>query len=178
MLNISTVHIIKNYPELQLFQLDDSDRVIYKCSDLYHTIKDKKNDTITTFKTKDGFQSGNILHDYSDNDIMLSIVDSMEQKLNAQYNIECNHVCLHMLDYASMSEVLWHNHKGTEDMSYILYLNDTLDGHTLFQFTNKECINIVPKKGLLAVFPSHLQHCGERSVQAKRILVGALRYKV
>ena len=55
-----------------------------------------------------------------------------------------------------------------------LYINNSKK----FQFTNKECINIVPKKGLLAVFPSHLQHCGERSVQAKRILVGALRYKV
>jgi hypothetical protein len=111
-----------------------------------------------------GFQSENILKHskYS------HFKDTIEKILKKKYNV----FHIHLIDYEKNGYQLEHDHKQTEDCSFILYLNDCDTGHTVFE----KSLRIKPEKNKLIVFKSDLKHYGETCLSNKKIAVGAMSY--
>ena len=112
--------------------------------------------------TKNGFQTDNILKYETPREIAQLIMKEIGKDLNLFH--------MHLIEYYNQGEQLPHNHKNTEDYSFVLYLNDS-DGNTVFDNIGE----ISPKKGKLIFFKSNLMHSGKPSFQGKKIAVGALK---
>ena len=56
-----------------------------------------------------------------------------------------NYHYMHMVDYTNGGIMSKHSHKHNEDYSFILYLNDCLDGATVLHLN--EQYRVIPKKG-------------------------------
>ena len=112
--------------------------------------------------TVNGFQTANIL----DFDAMRYLIDEILEDIIILKGGKCTHV--HLIEYLFGGYQLEHDHKETEDYSFILYLNDS-DGDTVF--ANGE--RVTPKKGELIYFQSDMLHSGEKSNLGKKIAVGA-----
>tara|TARA_R100001510_G_C7646824_1_gene204137 strand:+ start:1496 stop:1939 length:444 start_codon:yes stop_codon:yes gene_type:complete len=111
--------------------------------------------------TEKGFQSPNILTIF---DINL-IKEMLDNQCLYQ---DIFHI--HYIEYSNGGFQKPHNHFKSEEYSFILYLNDAV-GDTIFSHTT-----ITPKKGLLIIFDSSLEHSGKESIN-KKILVGAIKNK-
>ena len=70
--------------------------------------------------------------------------------------------------------IFFQKNKNTEDYSFVLYLQDSENGHTCFEIDNK-IVKVKPEKGKLVFFPSDIWHWGEKSSGKKKIAVGALK---
>tara|TARA_R110000796_G_scaffold65155_2_gene150599 strand:- start:20 stop:484 length:465 start_codon:yes stop_codon:yes gene_type:complete len=115
--------------------------------------------------TVKGFQSDNLLHLFS---------KKMLQEILPVSNLVEKIFHIHFIEYEKGGKQKEHNHKNTEEYSFILYLNNS-DGCTVF----KEPINkkISPKKGLLVIFSSDINHYALESFKNKKVLVGAIQQK-
>ena len=112
--------------------------------------------------TKNGFQTPNIL--------LYERPKKLSELLMREIGKNLNLFHMHMIDYDKNGEQLPHDHKKSEDYSFILYLNDS-DGNTVFENIGE----IKPKKGKLVFFESHLLHYARPSVRNKKVAVGALK---
>ncbi len=65
-----------------------------------------------------------------------------------------------------------HSHKHNEDFSFILYLNDCDDGHTVLHLESQ--YRIKPQKGTVLLFSSSIPHSSEYS-KSKQVFVGGLK---
>ena len=124
------------------------------------------NNRIETNKhsTHNGFQTHNILDLFSE-DLLKEIVP-----VNNLYK-DIFHI--HYISYFGGGFQRAHNHRRTEEFSFILYLNDS-DGSTIFNSISKEA---VPSKGKLILFSSSLMHYSKPSYKDKKIIVGAIGKK-
>jgi len=109
--------------------------------------------------TEKGFQSSNILNIF-DNNLIKEMLDNQCLYQDIFY--------VHYIEYFNGGFQTIHNHFNSEEYSFILYLNDAV-GDTVFSHTT-----ITPKKGLLVIFDSRLDHSGKESIN-KKILVGAIK---
>jgi len=140
-----------------------NDKITKKFIKALNELKKEKNvakDTCTIL----GFQSENILK-YSK---YLHFKNTMEKILKKKYNV----FHIHLIDYEKNGYQLEHDHKKTEDYSFILYLNNCNTGHTVFESSLK----IKPEKNKLIVFKSDLKHYGETCLSNKKVAVGAMSY--
>tara|TARA_R100001510_G_C7526378_1_gene119710 strand:- start:149 stop:616 length:468 start_codon:yes stop_codon:yes gene_type:complete len=112
--------------------------------------------------TKNGFQTPNILLYERPKKLSELLMKEIRKNLNLFH--------MHLIEYDKNGEQLPHDHKKTEDYSFILYLNDS-DGNTVFENIGE----IEPKKGKLVFFESHLLHYARPSVRNKKVAVGALK---
>jgi hypothetical protein len=112
--------------------------------------------------TKNGFQTDNILKYQAPKELSQLIMKEIGKDLDLFH--------MHLIEYYNQGEQLPHDHKDTEDYSFVLYLNDS-DGNTVFDNIGE----ISPKKGKLIFFKSDLTHFGKPSFQGKKIAVGALK---
>ena len=112
--------------------------------------------------TKNGFQTDNILKYQTPKELSQLIMKEIGKDLDLFH--------MHLIEYYNQGEQLPHDHKDTEDYSFVLYLNDS-DGNTVFDNIGE----ISPKKGKLVFFKSDLTHSGKPSFQGKKIAVGALK---
>ena len=87
-------------------------------------------------------------------------------------NLDLFHI--HLIHFYDLGYERAHDHKKTEDYSFVLYLQDSEDGHTCFEIDNK-VVKVKPEKGKLVFFPSDIWHWGEQSSGKKKIAVGALK---
>ena len=133
------------------------------------------NDFLTTldlFKEKDlkventytvnGFQSVNILALESTKELSSRLLKYIDKKLQLFH--------IHLIDYDEDGQQDSHDHKETEDYSFILYLNDS-DGNTVFE----DVCEVSPKKGKLVLFKSDVRHYGKPTNTNKKVAVGALK---
>jgi hypothetical protein len=81
---------------------------------------------------------------------------------------------MHMVDYTNGGIMSVHSHKHNEDYSFILYLNDCSDGHTVLHLKNQ--YRVTPKKGTVLLFSSLIPHSSEYS-KSKQVFVGGLKIK-
>ena len=81
---------------------------------------------------------------------------------------------IHLLHFYNNGFEKPHDHKKTEDFSFIAYLQNSDDGYTCLKINNN-IIKIKPEKGKLIFFPSNIWHWGEPSSGNKKIAVGALK---
>jgi len=81
---------------------------------------------------------------------------------------------MHMVDYTNGGIMSVHSHKHNEDYSFILYLNDCSDGHTVLHLKNQ--YRVTPKKGTVLLFSSLIPHSSEYS-KSKQVFVGGLKTK-
>lgn len=81
---------------------------------------------------------------------------------------------MHMIDYQNGGDMLIHKHDHNEDYSFILYLNDCDDGHTILYLDRP--IRIRPERGKILIFSSDVYHSATFS-KNKKILVGGLKIK-
>lgn len=81
---------------------------------------------------------------------------------------------MHMVDYTNGGIMSVHSHKHNEDYSFILYLNDCFDGHTVLHLKNQ--YRVTPKKGTVLLFSSLIPHSSEYS-KSKQVFVGGLKTK-
>jgi len=87
-------------------------------------------------------------------------------------DLEIDHI--HYIKYDTQGKQKEHNHEFWEDYSFILYLNNCNDGHTLFYDIPKPHVT-TPKKGEIVLFKSYLYHEGLESNSSKEIIVGSIR---
>ena len=133
------------------------------------------NDFLTTldlFKEKDlkventytvnGFQSVNILALDSTKELSSRLLKYIDKKLHLFH--------IHLIDYDKDGQQDTHDHKETEDYSFILYLNDS-NGNTVFE----NVCEVSPKKGKLVLFKSDIKHYGKPTNTNKKVAVGALK---
>lgn len=81
---------------------------------------------------------------------------------------------IHLLHFFDKGYEKPHDHKKTEDYSFVAYLEDSEDGNTCFQMKD-EVVKIKPEKGKIVFFPSDIWHWGEPSSGNKKLAVGALK---
>ncbi len=95
-------------------------------------------------------------------------------KDDAELSAECKlqYYYLHLVDYSNGGVMTPHKHDHNEDFSFILYLNDCDDGHTVLNLSNP--CKIKPDKGKVLLFSSDIVHQSEYS-KTKQVLVGGLR---
>lgn len=79
---------------------------------------------------------------------------------------------MHMVDYTNGGIMSKHSHKHNEDFSFILYLNDCDDGHTVLHLESQ--YRIKPQKGTVLLFSSSIPHSSEYS-KSKQVFVGGLK---
>ena len=128
--------------------------------------------TLDLFKEKDlkventytvnGFQSVNILALASTKELSSRLLKYIDKKLQLFH--------IHLIDYDEDGQQDTHDHKETEDYSFILYLNDS-DGNTVFE----DVCEVSPKKGKLVLFKSDVRHYGKPTNTNKKVAVGALK---
>tara|TARA_A100001391_G_scaffold106581_1_gene71488 strand:+ start:204 stop:647 length:444 start_codon:yes stop_codon:yes gene_type:complete len=134
------------------------DKIVETVNKYKFNFEDVSHDT----NTEKGFQSPNILNIF-DNNLIKEMLD------NQCLYQDIFHV--HYIEYFDGGFQAIHNHFKSEEYSFILYLNDAV-GDTVFSHTA-----ITPKKGLLVIFDSRLDHSGKESIN-KKILVGAIKKKL
>ena len=85
------------------------------------------------------------------------------------FKLELFHI--HLINYYNGGYQKAHDHKKTEDFSFILYLSDSNDGHTFFD----KNIKIKPERGKIIFFESDILHWAEANSGDKKLAVGALK---
>jgi len=136
--------------------------------------KDISKDTATIR----GYQTSNIIHL-----IDSQIIASLKSKyffpainyMKGNYvikDLEIDHI--HYIKYDAQGKQEGHTHEFWEDYSFILYLNNCNDGHTLLYDYPKPHVT-TPKKGEMVLFKSYLYHEGLETNSSKQIIVGSIR---
>jgi hypothetical protein len=147
-------------PKLEEFQI--SDKLVNMFVEKLQIFKNANLSCKDQTFTENGFQTDNILnYEHS-----RELADKLLREINK--NLDLFHI--HLIEYFTNGHQSGHNHKTTEDYSFILYLNDS-DGNTVF----KELSEIKPQKGKLIFFESDLWHYGRPSTMNKKVAVGALK---
>jgi hypothetical protein len=147
-------------PKLEEFQI--SDKLVNMFVEKLQIFKNANLSCKDQTFTENGFQTDNILnYEHS-----RELADKLLREINK--NLDLFHI--HLIEYFTNGHQSGHNHKTTEDYSFILYLNDS-DGNTVF----KELSEIKPQKGKLIFFKSDLWHYGRPSTMNKKVAVGALK---
>ena len=96
-------------------------------------------------------------------------------QMKGGYNIrdlEIDHI--HHIKYKPQGIQRVHTHEFFEDYSFILYLNNCNDGHTIIYDFPKPHI-LTPKRGEITIFKSYLFHEGLETNSSKEIIVGSIR---
>jgi hypothetical protein len=147
-------------PKLEEFQI--SDKLVNMFVEKLQIFKNANLSCKDQTFTENGFQTDNILnYEHS-----RELADKLLIEINK--NLDLFHI--HLIEYFTNGHQSGHNHKTTEDYSFILYLNDS-DGNTVF----KELSEIKPQKGKLIFFKSDFWHYGRPSTMNKKVAVGALK---
>ena len=148
---------------LKLFDISDTTvNSFLKLLDIFKQANYKNDGTCTKY----GFQTKNILRF----EPALNVTQALLKEIGKDtQGMVCEHV--HIIDYAKGGYQEPHNHATTEDFSFILYLNDSPDGETIFY----EIGPILPKKGQCVFFKSDILHWAVESHFGKKIVVGALK---
>lgn len=119
--------------------------------------------------SQDAEQTNNLSRNQYLNPILRNIIDEINFEKALYYR------WFHMISYNHQGYQQKHDHKDTEDYSYILYLNScTTGGETFFEMPNEKIVCVTPVKNKLIFFPSHFTHWGGRVVDSKKVAVGAL----
>jgi hypothetical protein len=128
--------------------------------------------------TKNGNQTPNIVSLIDPNLILhlkTNYLIPSINKIKGNYNYtDIDIDWVHHITYNLQGKQLVHNHEEFEDFSFILYLNDCPDGHTIFYTFPKPTI-LTPSKGKLVIFKSHLYHEATQSINLKQVIVGAIQ---
>ena len=126
--------------------------------DLFKEKNLKSEDTCTI----NGFQTVNIVALKTTRYLSSRLLEYIDKKLQLFH--------IHLIDYDENGQQDTHDHKETEDYSFILYLNDS-DGNTVFE----DVCEVSPKKGKLVLFKSDVRHYGKPTNTNKKVAVGALK---
>ena len=105
---------------------------------------------------------------------MQYIIPSVKQMMG-NYNIDSLRIDhIHHIKYNKQGTQDIHSHELHEDYSFILYLNDCNDGHTIFYNYPKPHI-LTPKRGEMTIFKSYLYHEGLETNSFKQVIVGGIK---
>ena len=118
--------------------------------------------------TVGGTQTDNLCRDADFQDVIKEIL---------QYLPESDYFYrwFHFIDYEKHGWQKGHDHKRTETATYILYLSTCENGgKTFFKMDNGEVISVKPEKNKLVIFPAHIYHWAEETIDKKIVAVGAL----
>tara|TARA_R100001460_G_scaffold15504_2_gene34165 strand:+ start:1668 stop:2141 length:474 start_codon:yes stop_codon:yes gene_type:complete len=113
-----------------------------------------------------GYHTGNILNFKSTHEVCGEILNKIPYE-------DCILHHVHLIHFYQSGYEEAHDHKNTEDFSFILYLSDSEDGNTCFKF-GKDIYKVKPERGKIIFFASDIWHWGEPSSGNKKIAVGAL----
>tara|TARA_R100000988_G_C3910861_1_gene121961 strand:+ start:28 stop:492 length:465 start_codon:yes stop_codon:yes gene_type:complete len=139
-----------------------SDDLVEDLLSTLEILKDQGLDTSKGTCTINGFQTENILKYKTPQEVAQKIILQLKKDLNLFH--------IHLIEYNQAGAQTAHDHKETEDYSFILYLNDS-DGNTVLENYGE----ITPEKGKLIFFDSDITHYGKPSMKGKKIAVGALK---
>ena len=145
---------------LEEFKVSDS--LVNKLLETLEIFKENNLKSHDTTLTKKGFQTHNIFELKTTIELKDEIMKVIKKDLDLFH--------VHLIEYEHQGEQEPHDHKNSEDYSFILYLNDS-DGNTVFEDWGE----IKPEKGKLVFFDSDIIHFGKPSIKGKKIAVGALK---
>ena len=119
--------------------------------------------------TINGFQTNNISEIPDMQNTLNDILEYLPVK-NLKYR------WFHLIDYDKNGHQNRHDHKRTEDFSFILYLTDCENGGETIFYEKEDIVTIKPKKNKLVFFNADLWHKGNATIDHKKVAVGALKY--
>lgn len=123
------------------------------------------NISLTT--TYNGYQTGNVLYPTLKNNLL--------RILNHYFNLsKIDFFHMHLIEYMKEGYQDKHDHNKHEDISFILYLNDS-DGDTIFHVDGKE-IKEKPEKGKIILFDANIKHQALVSNLNKKVAVGGIKW--
>ena len=129
--------------------------------------KDYKNSSLS----ESCFATLNLL-DLHHSDKFYNYIGKLKENVELCAECKLEYYYLHMVDYSNGGVMTPHKHDHNEDFSFILYLNDCNDGHTILKLS--EPCRVKPDKGKVLLFSSDIIHQSEYS-RSKRVLVGGLK---
>ena len=120
--------------------------------------------------TVNGFQTNTVHEDQNYKIVLDALLSYLPNGNNFYYR------WFHLIDYDKFGKQEKHNHKRTEDYSFIVYLNTCeKGGETVFEVPSEPLFVSKSIRGKLIFFPSHLNHWGEEVMDRKKVAVGALK---
>lgn len=136
--------------------------------EIYQQMKPELNQALNdSICSENAYQTPNIL----EFDLFQKVSLPLLEYIPYDMNLDLFHI--HLIEYFNGGLQRGHDHKKTEDFSFILYLNDSDDGHSCF--LKKNTIKIKPTKGKIIFFQSDIWHWGEHTSGNKKVAVGALK---
>ena len=140
----------------------------YKNNDKYWIDIDKS----CTFK---GIQSSNLLE--FDDESLYNNLNSIKTKFENLFEVGFEYHWVHLIEYEPGGYQKIHSHDHNEDFSFVLYLNDCVDGHTVFMLNEKRNIaaEVKPTFGKSVIFLSSIKHFAKTCTETKRVLVCGLK---
>lgn len=135
-------------------------------------------DTTTEFRgenlTRNGRQTDNVLDKVDIGKIEIPFALGVTQSNDSILDRPFETVHIHLIDYDEDGYQIPHDHRETEDFSFIIYLNDS-DQQTAF-YKEPDYMYVTPEKGKAIFFPSNLLHWTIPGTMKKRVAVGAVKY--
>jgi len=145
--------------------------LVESLENILYTEKRDENGFYSGSCTVNGFQTYSI----HENEIYKPLLDTLLSFIpNGRF---FRYRWFHLIEYNQFGSQKKHDHKETEDYSFIIYLNTCIEGgETVFEVPNEPLFVSKPEKGKLVFFPAHLKHWGEEVVEYKKVAVGALEF--
>lgn len=125
--------------------------------------------------TRNGIQTFNLLT-FEDNDLN-NVLHQIKIKLEKDADHKLEYYWVHLIEYDSGGFQLPHTHDHNEDFSFVLYLNDCVDGNTTFILNEKRNVikSFKPTQGLGVFFLASMLHYADVCTTNKKVLVCGLR---
>ena len=151
-----------------LFLTTVSKNIVQQLNDILNSEKNLNNKCLQFSTTVKGFQTDTIHSNPNYQNLILNLLYCLPIK-----NFKCK--WFHLIDYEQGGWQDEHDHAETEDYSFILYLTTCINGgKTMFRMSNKKLIYCSPVEGKLILFPANLSHWAEKTIDVKKVAVGAL----
>ena len=167
---IGTEGRCQNLGSVVFVELQIEEDLVLKLEKILELEKNNGNGFYSGSCTVNGFQT-NAVHN---NENYRSVLDALLSHLPNGKNFYYR--WFHLIDYDKFGRQEKHNHKQTEDYSFIVYLNTCKEGgETIFEIPNEPLFVSKSIRGKLIFFPSHLDHWGEEVISRKKVAVGALK---
>jgi hypothetical protein len=152
------------------FETQIEDRLVLELEKILESEKNNGNGFWSGSCTVNGFQTNTVHEDQNYKVVLDALLSYLPDGNNLYYR------WFHLIDYDKFGKQEKHNHKKTEDYSFIVYL-DTCEkgGETVFEVPSEFLFVSKSVRGKLLFFPSHLDHWGEEVMIRKKVAVGALK---
>jgi len=163
----------------QIIELDLSETTIDKLKSFFNKCTNNKSLILNEMtSTQGGLQTKNVLN-LIDKSCLIEISENIEKYINQYYanNLEfyqffIDHV--HLIAYTKNGYQIGHTHHSFEDLSFIVYLNNSNAVTRIYSNENYKEIKSV--QGKMVIFDASLYHEASVTNNKRNVLVGSVKF--